>query len=203
MVELNKRVRTLSWTLAVTSIIKCQWGIGMMAIPFMLQQGGLYFGMAQFIAAMFLTADGILRLIAVKSAILERAEPLQQLQHDSSTTPCARSVPFVTEDWLDMTGADATGSPKVGARFTAWDGYIEGTTLELDRPRRFVQSWRTSQFAASDADSRLVVQLEAVPGGTQVTIDHSSLPPDQVASYLQGWDTHYFTPMRAWFADRG
>ncbi|MFT4628289.1 MAG: hypothetical protein ACI8PZ_006984 [Myxococcota bacterium] len=126
--------------------------------------------------------------------------------HTSAVVPAAPADVF--DAWLDgdshtdMTGADATGSPKVGARFTAWGGYIEGATLEMDRPRRFVQSWRTSQFAPTDADSRVVVQLEAVQGGTQITIDHSGLPPAQVANYLQGWDTHYFTPMRAWFADR-
>ena len=156
MVELGKTARTLSWTLAVTSIIKCQWGIGMMAIPFMLQQGGLYFGMAQFIAAMFLTADGILRLIAVKSAILERAEPLQQLQHDSSTTPCARSVPFVTEDWLDMTGADAleqtTASMRRVSRYTeqqhaAMSGDVRAEQLDYCGTIREVLGWKAEALA--------------------------------------------------------
>jgi activator of HSP90 ATPase len=40
-----------------------------------------------------------------------------------------------------MTGAPATVD---GARFTAWDGYIEGETLDAGDP--IVQAWRTADF---------------------------------------------------------
>jgi|EP00966_Prymnesium_polylepis_P177735 amino acid permease len=58
--------------LAIASIIKCEWGIGMMAIPYMLQQAGLYVGIIQFLISMCLTADSIMRLLAVKAAVIER-----------------------------------------------------------------------------------------------------------------------------------
>lgn len=115
----------------------------------------------------------------------------------------------VYDAWLDgeghaaMTGADATGSPEVGAAFTAWGGYISGSNLDLAPHVRIVQAWRTTAFPAAHADSRLEVTLEPVQGGTRVSIHHSGLPEDQVANYLTGWDTHYFRPMRAYFADAG
>ena len=39
--------------------------------------------------------------------------------------------------WLDsklhsaMTGSEAHVEPKIGGKFSAWDGYIEGTTIEF------------------------------------------------------------------------
>ncbi len=111
----------------------------------------------------------------------------------------------VYDAWLDggahaaMTGAPATGEAQVGAPFTAWGGYIEGQNLALERPVRIVQSWRTSQFADTDDDSQLEVLLSAVDGGTRVQLNHTALPPEQVADYLQGWQDHYFSPMRSYF----
>lgn len=123
--------------------------------------------------------------------------------HTTAVVPAAPEAIF--DAWLDgdahaeMTGAGATGSPRVGARYTAWDGYIEGENLELERPSRIVQSWRTSDFASSDPDSRLEVLLEATDGGTRITLVHTGLPPAQVQDYLQGWQDYYFTPMTAHF----
>jgi uncharacterized protein YndB with AHSA1/START domain len=106
--------------------------------------------------------------------------------------------------WLDserhtkMTGGAAETSAVVGARFTAWDGYIEGKNLELDEPDRIVQSWRTSEFDGSDPYSLLEVLFEPVDGGTRLTIRHSSLPPHGT-QYEQGWVDNYFEPMKKYF----
>jgi uncharacterized protein YndB with AHSA1/START domain len=73
-------------------------------------------------------------------------------------TTIPASPEAIYDAWLDsaghtnMTGAKATASDKVGAAFTAWDGYITGRNLELARPKRIVQSWRTSQFEGGDPD---------------------------------------------------
>ncbi len=99
-----------------------------------------------------------------------------------------------------MTGGKATVDPKVGGRHTAWDGYIEGTTLELEPYRRIVQSWRTTEFPSDAADSRLEVVLEKVEGGTHITLNHSDIPEWQGAQYESGWVESYFDPMRAYFA---
>lgn len=45
-----------------------------------------------------------------------------------------------------FTGGKARIQAKVGGRFTAWDGYITGTTVVLEPYRRIVQSWRTLSF---------------------------------------------------------
>jgi activator of HSP90 ATPase len=111
----------------------------------------------------------------------------------------------IYEAWLSTAGhAALTGSPaqvegKVGGKFSAWDGYIFGQTLELEAPRRIVQAWRTSEFPAEAPDSRVEILLESVPEGTKLTLIHSDMPEDQVEGYRQGWEDFYFKPMREYF----
>ena len=76
-----------------------------------------------------------------------------------------------------MTGSTAKVTGKAGGKFSAWDGYISGRTLELEPDRRIVQAWRTSEFADEAPDSHLEVFLEATKTGTKVTITHTEIPP--------------------------
>ena len=108
--------------------------------------------------------------------------------------------------WLDgeahaeMTGGEATCEPVEGAAFTAWDGYIEGANIELDRPTRIVQSWRTSEFSDDDEDSRVELTFEPTEdGGTLMTLVHTNIPAGDGEKYLGGWNDHYFEPMQAFF----
>jgi activator of HSP90 ATPase len=109
--------------------------------------------------------------------------------------------------WLDpadhaaMTGGAATGeAARVGARFTAWDGYIAGRHLALEPGRRIVQAWRSTDFPADAADSRLEVRLTRAAGGTRVTIRHGGIPVGQGPGYLEGWGEYYLDPMQRFFA---
>jgi uncharacterized protein YndB with AHSA1/START domain len=121
-------------------------------------------------------------------------------------------VPATPEEifdaWLDsrahgdMTGSLAKASPHPGAEFEAWDGYIRGRNLILERPDRIVQSWRTANFDPSDPDSQIEVLFEQRGNGTQVTIHHTRLPAHG-SRYEAGWPKHYFEPMRAYFSRSG
>lgn len=109
--------------------------------------------------------------------------------------------------WLDsdqhskMTGSPARVSSRVGDTFEAWDGYIEGTNLELEPNSRILQRWRTSEFADSDEDSLLEVTFELEGSGTRVTVRHSELPQHGM-QYRQGWVDAYFAPMQRYFGGR-
>lgn len=115
------------------------------------------------------------------------------------------SPQVIFDAWLDseghsnMTGGAAEASSEVGAEFQAWDGYIQGRNLELEPGRRIVQSWRTSNFEASDPDSEIEILLEPTDGGTKVTLRHTKLPPHGT-QYQQGWIDHYFVPMKQYFS---
>jgi activator of HSP90 ATPase len=99
-----------------------------------------------------------------------------------------------------MTGSPATGSARVGGKFTAWDGYIAGKNLELVPHSLIVQAWRTTDFPADAPDSRLEVRLSPTKGGTRVTLVHTDIPPGQAGGYREGWTEYYFGPMKEYFS---
>jgi activator of HSP90 ATPase len=114
----------------------------------------------------------------------------------------------VYEAWLTsaghsaMTGAKAKASKKVGAAYSAWDGYIVGRNVELDPGRRIVQSWRTTEFAAGVPDSTVTVDLTPSGAGTRLTLRHAGVPDGQTSYEDSGWREFYFEPMKAYFARR-
>jgi uncharacterized protein YndB with AHSA1/START domain len=107
--------------------------------------------------------------------------------------------------WLDgeqhgaFTGAKAEVDARVGGKFTAWDGYLWGHTLELEPDKRIVQSWRTAEFAEDAPDSQIEVRFEAVEGGTKLALRHTGLQPGDGEKYEQGWQASYFAPMLEYF----
>lgn len=112
----------------------------------------------------------------------------------------------VYKAWLDseahsqFTGGKATVEDRLEGRFTAWDGYISGTNLELEPYKRIVQAWRTTDFPADSPDSRLEIQLTAIEGGTRLSLIHTEIPDGQSAEYAQGWTEYYFETMKVFFS---
>lgn len=123
------------------------------------------------------------------------------------STKLAAAPEQVFRTWLSseghssMTESPASVEPRVGGNFTAWDGYITGRTVELKPYSLIVQAWRTTEFAASDPDSKIEIVLKPVEGGTKLTLFHCDLPEGQAESYESGWEESYFMPMRQYFAD--
>lgn len=121
----------------------------------------------------------------------------------SVTFPTSASE--VYKAWLSskghtgMTGSPAQVDGMVGGRFSAWDGYIFGSTLELTPNQRILQAWRTSEFPEEAPDSRLEVFLEETDGSTKLILIHRELPEGQVDSYRLGWEDFYFKPMKEYF----
>jgi activator of HSP90 ATPase len=101
-----------------------------------------------------------------------------------------------------MTGSGAKITARVGAAFSAWDGYITGKTLELAKDERIVQAWRTTDFGPDDPDSHLEVLLQKAKGGTKVTLVHTAIPAGHGKEYRMGWIDYYFTPMKEYFASK-
>ncbi|HEX4346664.1 MAG TPA: SRPBCC family protein [Vicinamibacterales bacterium] len=98
-----------------------------------------------------------------------------------------------------FTESPATGSGRVGGKFTAWDGYISGVNRELDPGKKIVQSWRTTEWPKGADDSRLELTFKAVRGGTEIRMTHSNVPAEQADSYKQGWVDYYWTPLKKYF----
>lgn len=98
-----------------------------------------------------------------------------------------------------MTGSPAKVHGHANGDFTAWDGYIWGTFLELEPNKRIVQLWRTGEFPEDAEDSRVEILLEESNNKTKLTLVHTHMPEDQVDSYKTGWLDFYFKPMKEYF----
>lgn len=95
-----------------------------------------------------------------------------------------------------FTGSPASISAEKDGNFTAWNGYISGQNIELERPGRIRQSWRTTEFSDKDEDSLLEILFEPERQGTKLTIHHSNIPEGQGDGYKEGWMEYYFNPMK-------
>ena len=96
-------------------------------------------------------------------------------------------------------GKPAQISAQQDAAFTVWNGYVSGRNLKLERPRRIVQSWRTTKFTAADPDSQIEVLLEPAPEGARITVHHSNVPDGHTSYRDGGWQHSYFEPMKEYF----
>jgi activator of HSP90 ATPase len=104
------------------------------------------------------------------------------------------------EKHTKMTGGKATADDRVGGKFTAWDGYISGTNVDLDKGKRILQEWQTAEWPEGAAPSLLEWTFVEKEGGTEVTMVHSRVPAAQAESYRQGWTDYYWTPMKQYFS---
>jgi len=101
-----------------------------------------------------------------------------------------------------FTGSPATTSAKVGATFTAWEGYITGKNLELAKGKKIVQEWRTTEWPDGYPFSRLELTLTAKKGGTELKMVHSKVPAEQVTDYTSGWKSAYWGPLKEYLSER-
>ena len=121
------------------------------------------------------------------------------------TAELEASAKSIYSTWLnsighsEMTGGTAVISSKIGENFTAWDGYISGRNILLEPYCRIVQSWRTTEFTSAEEDSVIELILSEEGHKTRLTLTHSKLP-DHGEQYIQGWEDHYFQPMKQYFS---
>lgn len=101
-----------------------------------------------------------------------------------------------------FTGSKATSNPVIGGEFTAWDGYITGKYLELQKDHRIVQEWITSEWPPGYPPSKLELTFQEVKGGTEITMKHSDVPAEQAEDYRKGWIDNYWDLLKTYFVNK-
>ena len=99
----------------------------------------------------------------------------------------------------DFTGSPAEIEERAGGSFTAWDGYISGTIIDLEKNKSIRERWRTTDFDETDEDSLLEIGFTEEEGKTTVVLKHSNLPEGTGEEYRQGWEDFYLTPLKKYF----
>ncbi len=98
-----------------------------------------------------------------------------------------------------FTGSPATGSGRVGGRFTAWGGYISGRYVELVRGKRIVHEWVTTEWPEGYPPSVVELSLGRKGNKTELNMVHTKVPAEQASSYRDGWVESYWDPMKKHF----
>jgi activator of HSP90 ATPase len=99
----------------------------------------------------------------------------------------------------EFTGSKAKGESAIGSEFTAWDGYIQAKNLELEKGKKIVQEWVTTEWPKGFAPSRLVLTFKDLGDRTEITMVNSGVPAMQEADLRQGWIEFYWTPLKYFF----
>jgi activator of HSP90 ATPase len=92
-------------------------------------------------------------------------------------------------------GAPAKISTKVGGKFSAYGGELEGENLELKPNKKIVQSWRSESWAPG-VYSRATFSFKSIGNGkTKLTFTQSGIPESDFEDIKKGWITYYWEPM--------
>jgi len=98
----------------------------------------------------------------------------------------------------EFTGGKAVMSQKVGGKFTAYDGYIEGTNTELKPGKKIIQSWRATDWPKGHF-SKVTYTLTKKGGKTELKFKQEGVPADQYDAIKQGWVDYYWEPLKKMF----
>jgi activator of HSP90 ATPase len=101
-----------------------------------------------------------------------------------------------------FTGSKATDDPKVGGAFTAWDGYISGKNLELEKGKKIVQEWVTTDWPDNYPPSKLELTFKKVKESTEISMIHSDVPAQQADDLAEGWNEFYWKPLKKYLKKR-
>lgn len=98
----------------------------------------------------------------------------------------------------EFTGGKAVMSQKVGGKFTAYDGYIEGTNTELKPGRKIIQSWRATDWPKGHY-SKVTYTLTKKGDKTELKFKQEDVPADQCEDIKRGWVDYYWEPLKKMF----
>ena len=129
-----------------------------------------------------------MRSVIVQSVVLPaRAEALFEMYLDAAEHEA-------------ITGAPVTIARSLGAPFSAFDGVLTGTMLAAVSPALIVQSWRSTQFETSDADSTLILSFSPSGDSGKIDLVHLDVPDHDFEGVSEGWEKFYWAPWREYLA---
>ncbi len=92
-------------------------------------------------------------------------------------------------------------SREVGGKISAYDGYIDGSNLELVPDKKIVQKWRGSDWPEGWY-STASFELKKVPGGSKLIFLQTEVPEDQFEDISQGWVDNYWEKMKRMLSEK-
>jgi len=100
------------------------------------------------------------------------------------------------------TNSKASVSRRVGGKFSAFHGMLQGRNIAVVPKRMIVQAWRSSDWKQPDLDSILILTFSKAPGGGQIDLVHANIPDHAYPGIRRGWPKYYWKPWTAYLKQR-
>ena len=127
----------------------------------------------------------------VQTKTIEQTETFKASPHD------VYELLMDSEKHTKFTGAKATISREIGGTFTAYDGALSGTILELVPDSKIVETWRGSDEGwVAGHYSTATFTLESIDGGTRLHFVQTGVPEASFEQISKGWQTYYWPKMK-------
>lgn len=107
-----------------------------------------------------------------------------------------------SEEHSAACGGKAKIDPRVGGKFTAWDGSLWGRTLLLNPGKMIVQSWRSTGFKPNDEDSILILKFSGNANRGTISMIHANVPESDAKGVTSGWPLYYWKPWAKYLAGK-
>lgn len=102
-----------------------------------------------------------------------------------------------SEKHCRFTGGKAVISRKVGGKFTAYDGYVQGKNLEIVQDEKIVQEWRSEEEGWPESHfSTATFVFKAKGKGTALEFTQENVPDECCEDISQGWQDYYWKPLK-------
>ena len=98
------------------------------------------------------------------------------------------------------TGLPAHIRRKVGGRFRAFAGKLEGKNLLIEPGKQIVQLWRATHSKKEDW-SILILTFSKVAGGAQLDLVHVGVPAYDHKGVREGWPKYYWRPWKKYLME--
>jgi activator of HSP90 ATPase len=100
-----------------------------------------------------------------------------------------------------FSGEKAKISKRVGAKFSAYGGWIQGKNLKLIPDRLIVQAWRGASWPKGHY-SKVMYLFTKTKTGTKLTFGHTKVPATAYKGINSGWKSSYWDKMKAVLAGK-
>ncbi len=98
----------------------------------------------------------------------------------------------------EFTNSKATNTRAVGGKFTAYDGYISGTNLVLEKDKKIVQKWTSTDFPKGHF-TEVKFEFRKEGKGTKIIFTQTNVPEENYKEISQGWIEFYWNPLKEMF----
>ena len=96
-----------------------------------------------------------------------------------------------------FTGSKAQISREVGGKFSAYDGGLNGTNLEIEKDKKIVQSWRCEMEGwTEEYYSKATFLLKKTKNGTKLEFTQTGVPDQAYKDISEGWKEYYWKKMK-------